>query len=195
MGNDKRNRNALRSQRLLQQAFSELLNEKPFDKITVTDITQRADLSRGTFYAHYDNTSDLLKSLLDEIMDKMFSVVDVATATNFLTNPEPVIKLVTDYLLEDESLFRTLIGTPAADAFVTQVKGAVIERLLDRIELDESVCDALQLRIGTTYLVGGLIDLCCSWLRGDFGDVGIDELAVASARLVKSAKDAVMSSS
>ena len=195
MGNDKRNRNALRSQRLLQQAFSELLAEKPFDKITVTDITQRADLSRGTFYAHYDNTSDLLKSLLDEIMDKMFSVVDVATATNFLTNPEPVIKLVTDYLLEDESLFRTLIGTPAADAFVTQVKGAVIGRLLERVEPDEAVCDALQLRIGMTYLVGGLIDLCCGWLRGDFGDVGIDELAVASARLVKSAKAAILNGS
>ncbi|MBO5365138.1 MAG: TetR family transcriptional regulator, partial [Peptococcaceae bacterium] len=46
-------RNAVRSKTMIRQAFLELLQEKPYEKITVTDIAQRADLNRSTFYAHY----------------------------------------------------------------------------------------------------------------------------------------------
>ena len=42
-------RNAARSKALIKTAFIELLKEKPASKITVTDIIQRANVSRGTF--------------------------------------------------------------------------------------------------------------------------------------------------
>ena len=42
-------RNAVRSKKMIRQAFLELLQEKPCEKITVTDIAQRADLNRSTF--------------------------------------------------------------------------------------------------------------------------------------------------
>ena len=46
-------RNAVRSKKMIRQACLELLQEKPCEKITVTDIVARADLNRSTFYAHY----------------------------------------------------------------------------------------------------------------------------------------------
>jgi len=49
----KENRNARRSRQMIREAFEELLEEKGFHKITVTDIVARADLNRSTFYAHY----------------------------------------------------------------------------------------------------------------------------------------------
>ena len=48
-----RNRNAQRSVRLLEEALTLLIAEKPYDKITVSDITRRADLNRGTFYRSF----------------------------------------------------------------------------------------------------------------------------------------------
>ena len=186
MAGETRNRNALRSQRMLQQAFSELLAEKPFDKITVTDVTRRADLSRGTFYAHYDSTSDLLRAMIDEIMGKLFLVVDTAAATNFLDNPEPVIKMVTDYLTKDESLFRTLVGTRAADSFIVYMKRGVIDRLMEKRDAASATVDAAVLRVNVTYVVGGLVDLACAWLRGDLGDVSVEQASAQAAALVRS---------
>ena len=186
MARETRNRNARRSQQMLQQAFSELLSEKPFDKITVTDITRRADLSRGTFYAHYASTSDLLSAMIDDIMDKLFEVVDVASTTQFLKNPEPVITLVRDYLTQDESLFRTLIGTSVADSFVVSMKQSVVERLLERVSPGEPFGDELSLRVGATCIVGGLIDLCCAWLRGEYGEASAEEVSAIAAQLVRS---------
>ena len=45
-------RSAIRSRKLINEALADLLTEKPLDKITVTDVVSRADINRGTFYAH-----------------------------------------------------------------------------------------------------------------------------------------------
>ncbi|SUM34704.1 transcriptional regulator [Staphylococcus gallinarum] len=37
----------------IKSAFIQLLTEKDLEKITIQDITQRADINRGTFYLHY----------------------------------------------------------------------------------------------------------------------------------------------
>jgi len=53
-------RRVIRSRRRVQAAFTELLAERDFNKITVQDIAERADINRATFYAHFDDKYDLL---------------------------------------------------------------------------------------------------------------------------------------
>lgn len=59
-------------QRIIQAALS-LLSEKPYDEITVEDITERADVAKGTFF-HYFSSKELVLSghvenLLDEVRE------------------------------------------------------------------------------------------------------------------------------
>jgi len=49
-----------RTRRLIEQAFEQLLTEKGFSAITVQDITERAEINRATFYAHYPDKFALL---------------------------------------------------------------------------------------------------------------------------------------
>lgn len=60
-------KSAIRSRRMLQRALVELLQEKELDKITVTDIVTRADINRGTFYAHYADISGVLDSIMENV--------------------------------------------------------------------------------------------------------------------------------
>jgi AcrR family transcriptional regulator len=48
-----------RTRKLLQDAFVELLSEKPFEAITVQDIATRSTINRATFYAHFVDKYDL----------------------------------------------------------------------------------------------------------------------------------------
>ncbi len=63
------NRQTARSINMLRQAFVELLNEKPYEKIKISEITSRADLARSTFYAHFETKDELLTSYLREIAE------------------------------------------------------------------------------------------------------------------------------
>ena len=53
MEGHKEDRRIRRTKKLLKQALAQLMDEKEFKDITVRDITERADLNRGTFYLHY----------------------------------------------------------------------------------------------------------------------------------------------
>ena len=48
------------TKKALLAAFGELLEEKPFNKISISDLTERCGLSRMTFYYHFENVYELM---------------------------------------------------------------------------------------------------------------------------------------
>ena len=55
-------RRVQRTRTSLQDALIELILEKGFDKVTVQDVIERANVGRSTFYAHFKDTEDLFLS-------------------------------------------------------------------------------------------------------------------------------------
>ena len=53
----------LRNSAAIKKAFLHLLQEKPYDDISVIDITNRADMARGTFYRHYESKQACLEEM------------------------------------------------------------------------------------------------------------------------------------
>lgn len=47
-------------------AFSQLLEERPLNKITVKDIVDRCDINRNTFYYHFQDIPALLQEMMEE---------------------------------------------------------------------------------------------------------------------------------
>ncbi|WP_125705693.1 TetR/AcrR family transcriptional regulator [Lacticaseibacillus daqingensis] len=52
-----------RTEQLLQQAFIQLMGTDGYDKITVMQLINKAQINRTTFYAHYQDKADLLQTL------------------------------------------------------------------------------------------------------------------------------------
>ena len=69
----KPNRQVARSRRRLQKALIGLLKKKPYQKITISKISRRADLARRTFYEHFESKDDLLLSVVDDAVEPFFA--------------------------------------------------------------------------------------------------------------------------
>lgn len=54
------------TRQLLQHAFVEIAHEKGLAAATVKEITERADLNRGTFYLHFEDKYALLQTIIYE---------------------------------------------------------------------------------------------------------------------------------
>ena len=53
-------------------AFTTLLSKKSFDAITVSEIIEKADVGRATFYAHFETKDFLLKALCEDLFCHIF---------------------------------------------------------------------------------------------------------------------------
>jgi AcrR family transcriptional regulator len=67
MNKIKTDRRVERTRQLLQDALVSLILEKGYQKITIQDIIDRANVGRSTFYSHYRDKEDLLFSGFDEL--------------------------------------------------------------------------------------------------------------------------------
>ena len=54
---------SVRSKSALAQSLLRMMIDKPFDEISISDITERAGLSRQTFYTNFIKKEDILKYL------------------------------------------------------------------------------------------------------------------------------------
>src|SRR5688572_6962508 len=92
-----------RTRDALGDALVALMQEKPFDTITVQDVLDRAHVSRSTFYSHYSDKDDLLMSDADEFFqalsmalsqhgDKSDRVFPVQEFFAHLSNVQPFFK-------------------------------------------------------------------------------------------------------
>jgi len=72
MVNKKGNRQVERTNQAIRAAYLELLEESPSKKIKISEICERANISRPTFYNHFQTKDEIFLSHLDEILDEMF---------------------------------------------------------------------------------------------------------------------------
>jgi len=60
---------AIRSRLMIRDALLELMSEKNFESISVSEIMKRADLVRRTFYAHYKTKEDIITQYIDSLIN------------------------------------------------------------------------------------------------------------------------------
>ncbi|WBW49907.1 TetR/AcrR family transcriptional regulator C-terminal domain-containing protein [Peptoniphilus equinus] len=54
---------------LIKKEFMKLLDEKKLDNITVTELAQKCQIERKTFYYHYENLEQLIKEIFESELD------------------------------------------------------------------------------------------------------------------------------
>lgn len=110
----------------IKSAFFQLMAEKSFEKITVSDITERALIHRGTFYAHYKDKYDLKERVEDETLeniDKVMMEVDKDMFNNFIENHEPmpyIVPLLT-YIEENPDIFKLVAEHNVSFSFYEKI--------------------------------------------------------------------------
>jgi AcrR family transcriptional regulator len=183
-------RSAIRSKRLIRQAFVELLQEKDLEKITVTDIITRADLNRGTFYAHYQDVRAVIEQIENEIIAKLLDVLSEFRHKSFFQNPLPLLLKVSRYLEEDLGFYRILINSKGAIPFLEKLKGIFVEYMKTDSDIPESVKQSSDFTVSINFFAGGVINLYQVWFRGKT-DYSLNEIALVVSKIIKNTSNSL----
>lgn len=117
------------AERKIRDALVDLLVEKPFHKITVTDITNTADINRSTYYYHYYEIDEVLDKVIKvavedliDIMLKSISAHGKYTIDNrVLPSTEVMFKHIYKYQRYYSSLINSDVSNRFSNTFVTAI--------------------------------------------------------------------------
>ena len=71
------NSSSKKTREKIKKAFALLIKQKgELNKVTVTDLVKTADITRGSFYTHYDNIYDVAKDILDETLNILINNIN-----------------------------------------------------------------------------------------------------------------------
>lgn len=73
---DGNNPTALKSQQWLTENLLDLMEEKPYEEISIMDICKKADLSRQTFYNYFESKEELFRYLLRSTYDSKLNALE-----------------------------------------------------------------------------------------------------------------------
>jgi len=113
------------TQMLLREAFIGLIEKRGFEALTVGEITERAMVSRATFYRSYQDKYDLVEQIFEESTQALFSAVSEPGTEH---PPQIWVKFF-EHIAEYERLYRALLGRKGSPWFVLKMRALLIDLL------------------------------------------------------------------
>lgn len=160
-------RRAQRTKRLFKRAFIDLLYEKDYNDISVTDIVEKADFNRSTFYFHYKYKEELVSELNDSMINGLISAF---SHNSLLINLSPSNIIIFDYILRKKEFFilwkyseaipnmQQLFIHKFTEAFKKELSRSKTIRSDNEIDIDMLI----------VFNINGLLGMILYWINRDF---------------------------
>lgn len=157
--NHKNDRRSQRTRQLLGDALVGLIREKDYGAITVSDIIERANVGRSTFYAHYRDKDDLFVGELDHVIEALSRHIPARDEMPFF----PSLGLFR-HVGEQFELYKALVWTPGIDVLIKHLRRSLGQRVEDGLGKSGRQYD-VPLPILANFIVGSFLTLLQWWLE------------------------------
>ena len=150
-------RRVIRTRAELIQALHALIQEKPYERITVQDILDRANIGRTTFYTHFLDKDDLLVSAIPD---------DILGFDEGSDSLIPSLIPIFAHAQENRTLFRALMGSEGITLVHKMGHEKTVQNWLNHIEglREKGIQIPLQPMVVAQYLTGAFMSLLKWWL-------------------------------
>lgn len=183
-GGEKVDRRVRKTKRQLREALTTLLLQKSFSEITVREISELADVNRGTFYTHYRDTTDLLRQLENVFLDRLRDINVTVRRQDWEGATYVYLEEVFTLCYDNADIYTALVknnGDPEfQERFVSTLRNQFLRNFLENVcRTEERVKDMY-----CVYIVQGILAIVSLWM-----DTGMSE---TPGQLAKMGGDFIM---
>jgi AcrR family transcriptional regulator len=168
-------RRVARTKAAIEDAFVQLVLEQGYDRVAVEDITDRADLARATFYAHYPNKEAVLLSVSNRLTEDLMRRIAYQGGPWNVVRRD-AIQAAYQHAAEHPDLYRACMS----DARTRQAYLSILSRYAEQNFRDRLTALGRQPRIPVPVMargfVGATLAILEAWLAGEL-DGDAEQLA------------------
>lgn len=167
MDMQKQDRRIRKTQRLLKESLLELMEKKDFKNISVKDITELADLNRGTFYLHYADTYSLLQEMETEVLRDFQNMVNGYRDAFKKASLMPVTIPIIQYIEENKKICKILFENSSSNDFVNRFHILILKNGTAIIKEQYPNAKDVTLNYFLEFITYGLTGVFKQWLNTD----------------------------
>ena len=174
------NSSSRKTRNLIKKTFAELMNEKKeLNKITVTELVKRAEITRSTFYTHYDDIYDVVNDYQMETIELLLSDYKVL---NSIQDIYDYFDEIFDCLKKNENVYKMLLVSNGSIIFLEELKKLAGEKIY--FALKDIIKNNEYLELDVNFYMDGVISELIKYFRGQ-SDYSSDELLSNSKKWFK----------
>ena len=178
-------RRVRRTRARLRQALTQLLGEKDLRSITVRELTDRADVNRGTFYAHYKDIYDMLEQYENQLFDDLNVLLSGYTARQLQGDLSPVLEKVFRFVEDNRDLIPVLLTGQAKDPFFRRLYAVIREKCAGDWRGAYPVgAEEDGFNYALEFVVSGTVGLIQAWMQHGLRPPA-GEMAAFTARVIQ----------
>lgn len=168
-------RRILRTKKLLREALTELLQEKPLEKITVTELCALSEVNRSTFYLHYRDIHDMYEQIEEEVYLTFAKKLDrfIREEGRWYENLEgggmPTLSIFLEayhFLKANRDIVGFVLKGEGSRNIVMRIYQQGKERFLQ--DLDQKISEEALSKFSYyyEYIASGCVGIITSWVEG-----------------------------
>ncbi len=154
--------------------FMEIMNEKIFEKITINEIAERANINRGTIYLHYIDKYDLLDKCIETYIAQL--VQHCNEKHNGNESPtNTVLRGAFEHLQDNFDYYKVLLTNEGVPLFRNQLYkmiSQILNKEVSNIKNTNDISTEVKIQFLTSAIVGVL-----EWWVVNLMPISIDEIS------------------
>lgn len=165
----------------LQKELIELLKVKDIHSISVREISDRADINRGTFYLHYKDVYDMVSKIENELFNQFNQILDKNNECYNINDPYKLLLDIYTFLFERKELVQVLLGKHGDFNFLQRLKDLFKERIEFVWEINS--IKKYNIIYYTSFITNSIMGLIDTWVNYD-DEKSPEEMAKLSTHII-----------
>lgn len=166
------NNSSRKTRRLIKKVFAEMLSEKKeLGKISVSELCKRADISRGTFYSHYDDIYGVAEDYENELIDAFFDNARLVGSQNI----DHFIDSFFEFIRQNNENYRLLCRSNEFLFAAKKLTAIASGKLLELCHGDSRIKDRTFIELDLQIFLEGLLCEYVKYCRG-YSPTTLDDL-------------------
>lgn len=175
------NNSSRKTRRLIKKVFAEMLSEKKeLGKIAVSELCKRAEISRGTFYSHYDDIYGVAEEYENELIDAFFDNARLVGSKSI----DHFVDSFFDFIRQNDDNYRLLCRSNEFLFAAKKLTAIASGKLLELCHADGCIRDRSFIELELQIFLDGLLCEYVKYCRG-YSPTTLDDLYTYTKYWVK----------
>lgn len=154
----------MKTKRAIHSAMTRLLSVKPIEEITVTELSNAAEINRKTFYSYYNSVYMVAEEMEDEIVERFEDTLRKIDFETLLQDPQTTFNTLARIIASDLDFYETILTNRNQVFFLQKIITSLKERIM-ALYFDRNSKDFELQEYMLEYIISGLVSVYQKWFK------------------------------